>query len=220
MCAVQYKTVRAERSRGRILEAAEAHFAEEGYAATRLEDIAESVGMRRAALFYHFRDKRELYLAVLERIFGGLLEKIQAVLHTSAPLPQRIEAAISAWVSYVGEHPSLPKILLREGSKVPPERREDVDRLAAPFLAVIREVFAEGVREGHFHQPPIGPLHFVSAIVGATVFFVGAIPSFVPDLDFDPISPEHLEAHRREMLTIARRLLGIRGPKLVKAWQE
>ena len=220
MGSAHQKRERGEQTRGRILEAAEAHFSEDGYAATRLEDIAESVGVRRAALFYYFRGKRELYLAVLENLFGGLLEKIQAVLQTPAPLPQRLEAAISTWVTYVGERPSLAKILLREGAKISPERRPDVQRLAAPFVTVIREIFAEGAHEGHFRQPPMDPFHFLSTIVGATVFFVAVIPTFVTNLGFDPSSPEHLEAHRREMFTITRRLLGIGAPRLVRDGQE
>ena len=50
-------------------------------------------------------------------------------------------------------------------------------------------------------------------IAGATVFFVAAIPSLVPGLGFDPISPDHLAAHREEVLRILRRLLGTRGPR-------
>ena len=126
-------------------------------------------------------------------------------------------AAISAWVTYVGRRPSLASILLREGAKVAPELREYVEQFAAPFLALMREGFAEGVREGHFHVKPIDPFHFVSTIVGATVFFIAATPTFVTDLAFEPTSPEHLEAHRQEMLTIARRLLGISSPRLVVA---
>jgi TetR/AcrR family transcriptional regulator len=206
---------RAERTRERILAAAEQCFAEEGFAATRLEDIAEQIGIRRAALFYYFKDKRELYLAVLTSVFGGLLEKIEEAHRTSTSIPERIEVAISAWVSYVGRRPSLARILLREGAKVAPELREHVEQFAAPFLALIRETFAEGVREGHFHVKPIDPFHFVSTIVGATVFFVVATPTFVADLGFEPTSPERLETHRQEMLTIARRLLGISSPRLV-----
>ena len=49
---------KAQRTRAAILAAAERLFARRGYAATRLEDVAEAVGLKRAALFYHFRDRR------------------------------------------------------------------------------------------------------------------------------------------------------------------
>jgi TetR/AcrR family transcriptional regulator len=53
-------TPRAERTRRAILAAAEEHFAARGLAGTRLEDIAETVGIRRASIVYYFRDKHEL----------------------------------------------------------------------------------------------------------------------------------------------------------------
>ena len=58
------------RTRAEIVAAAERHFAERGFEATRLEDIAAEVGIRRAAIFYHFGDKQELYAAVLDEVFG------------------------------------------------------------------------------------------------------------------------------------------------------
>src|SRR5438045_8747061 len=56
----------------RLLEAAEAEFAARGFAEARLEDIAAAVGMRRAALLYHFESKQVLYERVLERAFSDL----------------------------------------------------------------------------------------------------------------------------------------------------
>ena len=55
----------------------------------------------------------------------------------------------------------------------------------------------------------------VSAVAGATLFYIAALPTFVADLPYDPLSPEPLEAHKRDVLDITRRLLGIRGPRAV-----
>jgi TetR/AcrR family transcriptional regulator len=49
---------RAIRTRAAILDAAEALFSERGFDATRLEDVAERVGIRRASIVYYFKDKR------------------------------------------------------------------------------------------------------------------------------------------------------------------
>ena len=87
---------RAEKTRAAVLDAAEDLFAERGFDATRLEDIAERVGIRRASIVYYFKDKRELYDAVLASVFGGLRDRIRAALASQAPLPERIEAAVGA----------------------------------------------------------------------------------------------------------------------------
>ena len=74
--AVALKPIRRRsnglRTRAEIVAAAERHFAERGYEATRLDDVADDVGIRRAAIFYHFGDKQELYAAVLEEVFRDL----------------------------------------------------------------------------------------------------------------------------------------------------
>ena len=51
----------------RILDAAEDLFAENGYSATSLADVADRVGIRSPSLYNHFKNKEALYQAVLER---------------------------------------------------------------------------------------------------------------------------------------------------------
>ncbi|RMD71924.1 MAG: TetR/AcrR family transcriptional regulator, partial [Gammaproteobacteria bacterium] len=50
-----------------ILEAAEALFAERGFDAVSLSDIAQKAGMAKSSILHHFRSKEGLYLAVLKR---------------------------------------------------------------------------------------------------------------------------------------------------------
>ena len=136
MSAPARLTSKAERTRAAILEAAEALFAERGFEATRLEDVAERVGIRRASIVYYFRDKRELYDAVLLDVFGGLLAGVRAALEGGGALAARVEAAVSAWVDYVARRPSLPRLLLREvldaSGKTPVLRAE-----TEPFFALV-----------------------------------------------------------------------------------
>ena len=63
-----------KRSReGRILRAAARHFAARGYAATAMEDVAESAGLAVGTLYNYFRSKPELLLAILHRETEELL---------------------------------------------------------------------------------------------------------------------------------------------------
>ncbi len=211
---------RAERTRGAILDAAETLFAERGFAATRLEDVAERVGIRRASIVYYYRDKRELYDAVLASVFGGLLERIAAALSRPEPLPRRIEHCVSAWVRYVGERPSVARLLLREVADAGPGQRPAVLRHIAPFVALIEEQVMRREPDLGSRFERIEPAHLASAIAGATVFFVAAIPALVPELDFDPLDDDHLAAHEQEVLRILRRLLGLRGPRAKRAYRS
>jgi TetR/AcrR family transcriptional regulator len=197
-------TRRGSHTRAQILDAAEALFAERGFDATRLEDVAERVGIRRASIVYHFRDKRELYDAVLASVFGDFRERLAAVLDAEGPWQARAEAAIAAWVDYVGARPSLARLLLREVASATPGAPPALLAHLGPFFELIERVTAP-LRGGP--TPPIDPVHLASTIAGATVFFVAAMPALIPGLGFDPLLPDQLESHKREVLRIARRLL-------------
>jgi TetR/AcrR family transcriptional regulator len=62
-----------KRTAERILDAAEAVFAERGFDAASLGDVADRVGIRPQAIYNHFSGKRELYAAVLERLLDPFL---------------------------------------------------------------------------------------------------------------------------------------------------
>jgi len=205
----------AERTRADILAAAEAVFTERGFAAARLEDVAQRVGIRRASIIYYFRDKRELYDAVLQSLFGNLAERYEAVLATAAPLRERIEAVIGTWVNYVGERPAVARILLREAADFAPAQSPEVARHAAPAIAAVARVIREGQQADLFDK--IDPIHFIFAVVGATVFFASATPAFAPEWPYDPLSPAQLDTLRQEVLAIAGRLLGIEGARRASA---
>ena len=204
MSAPAALTRRGSQTRSLILDAAEALFAERGFEATRLEDVAERVGIRRASIVYHFRDKRDLYDAVLASVFGDFRDRLAAALGGDRPWPERAEAAIAAWVDYVGARPSLARLLLREVANATPGAPPALLAHLGPFFELIERVTAP-LRGAP--APAIDPVHLASTIAGATVFFVAAMPALIPGLDFDPLRPDQLEAHKREVLRIARRLL-------------
>ena len=56
----------------RILAAAEQHFAAEGMAGARTEEIAAAAHANKAMLYYYFGNKRRLHRAVLENLFRQL----------------------------------------------------------------------------------------------------------------------------------------------------
>ena len=84
------RPAKAERTRAAVLAAAERLFARRGYAATRLEDVAEAVGVKRAALFYHVRDKQELYDAVIEDAFGALVACLDEAFSVPRPIAENL----------------------------------------------------------------------------------------------------------------------------------
>ena len=199
---------RAERTRAAILQAAEDVFAERGFAATRLQDVAARVGIRRASIVYYFKDKRELYDAVLAGVFAGVLPRLRAALEEDQPLPDRIELSVRMFVDYVVERPALPRLLLREVADDSEEIWPLVRRHTRPFIEFVGGIVRDRRARNEAHLTTVDPAHVASAVAGATIFFAAAAPALLAAPG--PLRARAVEAHREQVLEITRRLLNLR----------
>ena len=202
---------RASRTRSAVLDAAEDLFAAQGFDGTRLEDIAERVGIRRASIVYYFKDKREVYDAVLDSVFGDLHAALAAAMTRDLPLRERIDAAVSSWVDFVGQRPSVARILLREVADAGPGQRSGLLEHTQPFADLVRKEIFERPDFADTNLAHVDPVHVASTVAGSTVFLVAAMPALLPDRDLDPTSDERLETHKQELVGIVRRLLETTG---------
>jgi TetR/AcrR family transcriptional regulator len=90
----------------RILDAAEIRFAQRGYEATSLADIADDVEIRTPSLYKHFASKRELHLAVLERLLDPYFELLGRLL----TVPRDAEEAQANLVAVVTHYMQTPRL--------------------------------------------------------------------------------------------------------------
>jgi AcrR family transcriptional regulator len=93
--------------RAQILDAAESQFARFGFGATRLQRIADQVGIRVASLYNHFASKDELYAAVLERA----LEPVHAMLDDSLGSGEIDDPASGLMVAFADLYAAHPAIV-------------------------------------------------------------------------------------------------------------
>jgi len=206
------KTNKAERSRAAILAAAENHFSRLGFAATRLEDIADELGLTRAALFYYFNDKQTLFDAMIADSFGAFASELSALLEPDVgTISKRLELATAAWIDAVVSRPNLARLILRfvaDGIEQT-SQRIFIENPNTPQKFF--ELFDEGCKTGELKPLHDDPFHFASATIGTTVFYVAALATLVPNKQFEPLDPAQAAAHRRQALHLMRSLLGIGG---------
>jgi TetR/AcrR family transcriptional regulator len=197
----------AEETRELILQAAEIEFANRGFARARLEDIARPVRITRAAIIYHFGDKKALYAAVLEGAFTALAERISAALEADAPHPERVERLIGAWVDYAAERPTLARLFMREVADSPRELAPELRQLVDPMFSVVTEGIEKGQNEGAFRN--VDPVLVVSILAGATMWFVTDAPLLGGEETRRLSKEEGFSAFRQELIGVTRHLLGI-----------
>ncbi len=105
---------KGELTRERILDAAEALFAERGYDGTTLRDVASSVGLRNPSLYNHFDSKESLYAAVLERDIGPVLRLLVQFVEQGRDASAAGEQVIAGAMRVLAERPALARLVQHE----------------------------------------------------------------------------------------------------------
>ncbi len=98
----------------RILDAAEGLFAERGYSATTLRDVATRVGIQNPSLYNHFESKEALYAAVLERDIGPVLEALSEFLLDGSEGSGDPAQVAERVMELLARRPRLPRLVAHE----------------------------------------------------------------------------------------------------------
>jgi AcrR family transcriptional regulator len=131
-----------------ILAAALTVFAERGYTATRLDDVARKAGVTKGTVYLYFPNKEELFKAVIRDSLLPTLTSIGAM-DGDDPLAMLLEAFQRLADSPIG---ALPKLVLGEAANFPEIARFYLDEVVARGLAAIRAMLRRQVRAGRFRH--------------------------------------------------------------------
>ncbi|HMQ48249.1 MAG TPA: TetR/AcrR family transcriptional regulator [Saprospiraceae bacterium] len=98
----------------RILVAAKKVFTEKGYAAARMQEIADTAGINKGLLHYYFRSKEKLFMAIFDEAFDKFTLKINRIFEMDKPLFEKIEVLVHEYIDMMMENPALPGFVLYE----------------------------------------------------------------------------------------------------------
>ena len=183
MTAALSKAEQYKRTRRALLDTACEFFAEHGYEETSTADLVRSIGMTRGALYFHFRDKADLFAAVYQEQRVALAHTIAARLQTvkGAPWRRVITTACQAFIDSAVD-PKVRRILFVDGPAV---MDREVIREPEPALLVLRDVLEplmdQRVERQRVDPLPLDPLvHlFWAACLEAGIYIVSAADSAV-----------------------------------------
>ncbi|WP_210880094.1 TetR/AcrR family transcriptional regulator [Roseovarius autotrophicus] len=123
-----------------ILEAATVLFAEHGYAAVSIRDLARAIHTTPAALYHHFPDKDAIYAAALRHVFSDRAKALEAVVKGDDAPDVTLERLIVWLTQQFSDNPVLARLVQRELLAGDRDRlrllTEDV--MAAPFQEIKR----------------------------------------------------------------------------------
>jgi AcrR family transcriptional regulator len=168
----------------KILTAARAVFAENGYSGTHMSEIALHARVNKATLYYQIGDKDTLYANVIHQVIGNIAQNIaQAVANANGP-EEKIHVYINTIVEAVDKNPEIPSIMMREvasgGATMPRVVLEDI----ASILTIVAGVLEEGRKKRVFIETVPFLIHMM--VMGTILFYKKALPikekqSWLPD---------------------------------------
>jgi TetR/AcrR family fatty acid metabolism transcriptional regulator len=136
--------------RVRIIDAAVGVFAEKGYRAARISDIARGAGVADGTIYLYFRNKEDLLLTIFEEKMDGILQGLrEAVANVNDPA-ERMRAFARFHFEQMRLQPALAQVLqveLRQSTRFVREYRPE--RLWQ-YLGVFNDIVAEGQATGAF----------------------------------------------------------------------
>ena len=138
-----------------ITAAALALFVERGYAATRLEDVAERAGVSKGTVYLYFENKTELFKAVVrEGIVSPLAEARSLIDRHEGSLYELLRHVCLGWWERIGSTPlsGIPKLMIAEARNFPEIAEFYIDEVVEPANAAIRRILERGMASGEFRR--------------------------------------------------------------------
>jgi AcrR family transcriptional regulator len=147
--------------REQLLEIGRGVFAEKGYEAASIEEIAQRANVSKPVVYEHFGGKEGLYAVVVDREVRSLLDRVTNALDADHPRV-KLEQAAHAFLTYVQEEPGGFRILLRDTPAV--SGSGTFASLIGDIAAQVEYVLEEEFKE-HGFDVKLAPL-YSRALVG------------------------------------------------------
>ena len=178
-----------------ITAAALAAFAENGYAATRVADVARRAGVSKGLLYLYFKTKEELFKAVVRGLVMPRIDALTASVDTSGLTAE--EFLRGPFLEFVKTIPGSPvsiviRLLIAEGRKHPDLVQFYWDNVVSRGLQTISELVERGVERGEFRRSAVGDLpHLVIMPVVFSMVFKLLFEQ--QQLDTDKLIETHID---------------------------
>jgi Transcriptional regulator len=158
----------------KILTAARAVFAENGYSGAHVDEIAERAGVNKATLYYQIGDKDTLYANVIHQVMGNAAQGIANAVEKVDHPEEKLKVYINCIAANVDKNPEFPSIMMREvaagGAHLPRVVVEDI----ASVIIVLAGILEEGRKKGLFVE--VAPFLIHMMISGTILFYKKIMP--------------------------------------------
>ncbi len=150
---------RKEARPGELLEAALELFAEKGFAATRLDNVASRAGVSKGTLYLYFDSKEELFKAVVRSGIVRAIEEGEALVEQfKGSASELLRVFVLGWWERIGSTSlsGIPKLMLSEARNFPELADFYYKEVIQRGEQVFRRALERGIESGEFRRVDIG----------------------------------------------------------------
>ena len=126
--------------RAAILDAAMNVFADRGYHASSIDEIAREAGVSKALIYEHFASKQALWASLLDTQAAEIFRRLAAGAATAEPGEVRLRSGVDAFLTFVEERRGAWRMLFREATD--PEVTAFLDRVRSQVAGVVAALIA------------------------------------------------------------------------------
>ena len=135
-------------TRERIMEAAEAVFAEKGYHDAAMDEIVRRTSVSKGGLYFHFPSKERLFFAVMDHLGRRLVRRIEERISLQERAIDRLEVALTTALELLGRRRRLAKLLLVQGYSMGNAFEQKRTEIYSGFASLIEGNLDRAVAEG------------------------------------------------------------------------
>jgi AcrR family transcriptional regulator len=155
----------ASARRAQLIEVGRAVFAELGYEATSVEEIADRAKVSKPIVYEHFGGKEGLYAVVVDREMDYVVRRISDAIALGSPR-ERVERGVLAFLTYVRDHPDGFAILTRDAPAT--AARSGMASLLNDVAERVGDVFAVSLKNAGY-DAKAAPI-YAHALIGMVTF--------------------------------------------------
>jgi AcrR family transcriptional regulator len=140
--------------RDAILAAALEEFSARGYAAARLEDVAQRAGVGKGTIYLHFRDKEALFQDLVTTLLVPFIANIERAPPVGLPIRPVLERLVDLFVReiYGTERRKLIRLIMTEGPRFPQLAAFHYEHVVVRALAGMRALLEAAHRRGELRN--------------------------------------------------------------------
>ncbi len=183
--------------RRNILDVALREFADKGYSGARVDEIAAKTATSKRMIYYYFKDKEGLFVAVLEEAYAGI-RRIEQTLDLEGLAPADALRRLTEFTfDYQNANPDFVRLVMVENihNATHLEHSERIQGLNVSVIETLEAVYRRGVAEGTFREG-IDVIDLHMTISALSFFNVSNRATFSRIFKRDMATPEALARRR------------------------